>query len=200
MTVTSDRLPPKAGFFRRRRRFTEAELELSNLMRLLWEQHITWTRLTITSIVFSLPDAQLVIQRLLRNPIDFAIALEPFYGSAIANEFGRLLREHLTIAAEIVSESKAGNTQAAAEAEKRFYLNADAIAAFLARINPHWSEATWRKMLYDHLALVKAQAVDYLTNDYAAGIALWDEYERGAMLMADELTRGIVMQFPRRFL
>lgn len=37
---------------------------------------------------------------ILRNPADFARALEPFYGRQIAAEFERLLTEHLVIAAE----------------------------------------------------------------------------------------------------
>lgn len=186
-------------FFRRRRRISEAELDLSNTMRLLWEQHTAWTRMTINAIVFGTPDQQAVTARLLRNPTDFARALEPLYGKAIASEFERLLRAHLVIAAELVTAAKAGNTQAAADAERRWYQNADQIAALLGRINPFWSEAEWRDMLHEHLRLVKAEAVALLNGQYELSTQVYDEAEAQALVMADELTRGIVRQFPRRF-
>ena len=199
MTIPSDQLPPEARFFRRRRRISQAELELNNHMRMLWEQHITWTRLTIMSIAAGSADVDLVTRRLLRNPVDFARALEPFYGREIAGEFARLFTEHLVIASELVTAAKAGNSQAAADAERRWYVNADQIAAFLGRINPHWSETEWRTMLHEHLALTKAEAVDILTEQFEAGITVFDEIERQALTMADTMTRGIVRQFPRRF-
>ncbi|MGE5579958.1 MAG: acetylglutamate kinase [Bacillota bacterium] len=185
--------------FRRRRRISEAELELNNLMRLLWEQHTAWTRMTINASVFGTPDQQAVTARLLRNPTNFARALEPLYGRAIASEFERLLRDHLVIAAELVTAAKAGDTQAAADAEVRWYQNADQIAALLGRINPFWSEAEWRAMLHEHLRNVKGEAVALLNSQFELSTRVYDEAERQALMMADELTRGIVRQFPRKF-
>ncbi|MEQ8155984.1 MAG: hypothetical protein ABRQ25_14030 [Clostridiaceae bacterium] len=45
---------------------TDSELELSNKIRELWEQHTAWTRATIVSLVFSLPDVDFVTNRLLK--------------------------------------------------------------------------------------------------------------------------------------
>lgn len=42
-----------------------AEQELSEQLRLLWEQHVYWTRFTILSILFGLPDEEAVVNRLL---------------------------------------------------------------------------------------------------------------------------------------
>lgn len=199
MGTSSERLQYRAQTSRRPRRIGGAELDLNNSMRMLWEQHVTWTRLTIISMAFGLPDVDLVTQRLLRNPSDFAAALEPFYGRETAAKFAQLLTEHLVIAAQLVAAAKRGDTAAAADAERRWYANADQIAAFLASINPHWSQAEWQTMLYQHLSLTKSEAVDILTGDYAAGIAVYDEIEKQALMMADVMTAGIVRQFPRRF-
>lgn len=199
MGVPSGRLFLGTGLFRRRRRISEAEFELSNALRLLWEQHVEWTRMTILSMAFNLPDVDVVTKRLLRNPDDFEKALEPFYGQRIAAEFARLLREHLVIDAELVAAAKAGDAQKVADAERRWYANADQIAKFLASINPHWLYEEWRAMLFEHLALTKKEAVDILTKNYADGIAVYDEIERQALMMADVMTMGIVRQFPQRF-
>ncbi len=175
------------------------ELELNNLIRLLWEQHVVWTRLTIISMVNGLQDVSLVTNRLLRNPIDFQMALEPLYGRKLAGMFAALLTDHLVIAAALVQAAIAGDAARAADAERRWYENADAIAAFLGRINPHWSEDEWKSMLYEHLALTKSEAVDEIGSNLAASIAGFDQIEAQALEMADLMVKGITQQFPGRF-
>lgn len=179
--------------------WTPSKVELNRKLRTLWEQHIFWTRLTVNSIIGDLPDAAATTARLLRNPDDFAAVLTPYYGPTIANEFARLLREHLTIAAELVMNLKAGNTQAAQDAQRRWYANADAIADFLARINPYWSKQEWQNMLYEHLRLLTDEVSTRLAGDYVKNIALSDQIEPQALEMADMMTKGIVQQFPSHF-
>jgi len=175
------------------------QLDLNNLFRMLWEQHSAWTRMAIMSIVFGLPDAEAATERLLRNPRDFERALRPYYGDRAASEFSRLLRDHLVIAAELVKSAKAGNTKAAADAERRWYENADEIARFLARVNPNWNEREWRTLMRHHLDMVKAEAVQMLNKNYAGSVNEYDEIEAQALEMADEMSRGIAAQFPNRF-
>ncbi|MGQ7280419.1 acetylglutamate kinase [Brevibacillus thermoruber] len=139
------------------------------------------------------------LKGLLRNPTDFAAALEPFYGKAIAARFGDLLRRHLTIAAELVQALKTGNTTAAADAQKRWFANADDIAAFLGRINPYWSTEEWRDMLYEHLRLLSSEVAARIAGNYVENIALSDRIEAQALKMADVMTIGIVQQFPMAF-
>lgn len=174
-------------------------IELRDQMRLLWEQHVYWTRMTIISIANDLPDEQATTRRLLRNAKDFETTFRNFYGARLAREFGNLITAHLVIAAELVKAAKAGNASAAANAEKRWYANADEIVAFLASINPYFSEDKLRKMWYEHLALTKAEAVAILKGNYAKSITIFDQIEQEALLMADYLSNGIIRQFPDKF-
>jgi hypothetical protein len=171
-------------------------LWLNNTMRMLWEQHAAWTRMTIISIVEGLADEALTTQRLLRNPGDFASAFGRFYGSQIAGRFESLLTEHLVLAADLVKAAKAGDNEAAQEAERKWYANGDEIAAFLSRINPYWNLRTMQQLWRVHLDQVKAQAVARLNGDYASDITIYDEGEIHVLMMADEFTRGIARQFP----
>lgn len=165
----------------------------------LWEQHVLWTRIVIMGIVYGLPDLDASTKRLLRNPKDFEAVLKEFYGDAIAAKFAALFTEHLVLAAQLVKEARAGNNHAAAETEKKWYANADAIAAFLASINPYWKQDEWRSMLYDHLRMTKAEAVDLLTGKYAESVAQFDEIETQALKMGDVMAGGITSQFPEHF-
>ena len=175
--------------------FTRKQVILINQFRVLWEEHDVWTRDTISGIVFDLPNTNVVIERLLRNPVDFARIFRQFYGKSIAKRFRDLLREHLVLAAELVTAAKAGDTQATNEAERKWYKNANQIACFLSKINHFWSKNDWKEMMHMHLKLVKAEAVYLLNEDYEANVSIYDKIEAQTLEMADELARGIIKQF-----
>lgn len=177
---------------------SKTQMDLNNIVRMLWEQHVFWTRLAIVSMVFGLPDVEPVTGRLLRNPQDFAEALRGFYGDQVAMRFADLLREHLVIAAQLVQAAKAGDSSAAGEAERKWYANVNAIAAFLGTINPFWSESQWRNMLHEHLAMTKAEAVAMLNQNYEESIRLMDQIEKQALVMADVMINGLIKQFSDR--
>lgn len=174
---------------------TPAQLAQHDTWRSLWEQHVAWTRMTIISAVFGLPDLQVTSTRLLSNPTDMGNAMKPFYGDAIASGFTALICKHLLIAMDLVSAAKKGDTATAAAAEKAWYANADDIAVYLSGINPNWPQNVVRDMLYTHLSLTKAEAVAMLTGDYQKSVDLYDEIERQALGMADAISSGISKQF-----
>lgn len=180
-------------------KWTPASVDLNRKLRSLWEQHVFWTRLTVNSIVDGLEDVQPTTARLLQNPSDFAMVLAPIYGTAIASQFEKLLREHLTIAAELVTDLKSGSSAAAEDAQKRWYANADAIAAFLAQINPYWSKLEWQKMMYEHLRLLTEEVASRIAKDYVRNVDTSRFIEQQALDMADLMTSGIVQQFPSMF-
>jgi hypothetical protein len=102
------------------------------------------------------------------------------------------MRDHLVIAAKLVKAAKAGDTQAAADAEKRWYENANEIVHFLGEINPYWQVKQMRAMWYEHLALTKQEAVEVLNKRYSASISTFDRIEKEALMMADSLSNGIM--------
>lgn len=100
-----------------------------------------------------------------------------------------MIKSHLVIASELIKAAKAGDSAAAAAAEKRWYENADQIIAFLTRLNPYFPEELFRKMFYEHLAMTKEEAVTMLNKDYNASVRIYDRLEQQALQMADILWR-----------
>lgn len=178
-----------------RRNYETNRQNIINAMRSLWEQHGILTRSFIISAVEELDDLEYVTQRLLRNPKDFAVVLNGFYGSDIANQFDALLSDHFLIAADLVNHAKAGDTASVEEDRVRWYQNADDIAQFLAAINPYWKRNRWQRMLFDHLQMVENQAIYRLNREYENDIAEFDRIEEQSLMMADYLAAGIINQF-----
>jgi hypothetical protein len=172
-----------------------AAMQLRDCFRLLWSQHVYWTRMAIMGIVYDLPDTAQTTNRLLRNAPDFGKLFCRFYGEKIGREFCRLLKEHLVIAGELVKAAKAGNSKAATCLEKKWYKNADEIVCFLTHINSCWSEECARAMWYKHLALTKEEAIDLLTQNYSGSIKTFNKIEKEAMMMADDFAKSFIGQF-----
>jgi hypothetical protein len=171
-------------------------MDLVNYFRLLWEQHVEWTRMTVMAMIHQLPETQLILQRLLRNASDFANALAAFYGDEAAEEFEKLFTEHITIAGELVQAAMAGDNNAVTDADRRWHENADQIAALLASLNPYWNEDDWSAMMYEHLELLSSNIESMLAQNYEESITGYDEIEMQALEMADMMAEGIAMQFP----
>jgi hypothetical protein len=169
-------------------------------MRQLWEDHIVWTRMVIVSVADDLPDFSTAVDRLLRNQDDIGNAIKPFYGDAAGAELSRLLREHITGAAALLTAAKAGDSAAVEAASEAWYANADAIAAFLAAANPRqWDEAEMQTMMHEHLDRTLAEAVARLQGRYGDDIAAYDQIHGQILAMADMLSDGIIAQFPDQF-
>lgn len=170
--------------------------DLVSLFHMLWEQHVTWTRMAVMGIVHDLPEKDMIIQRLLRNPVDFAEALATFYGEETAQEFAQLFTDHITIAAELVQAAKDGNNEAVTDADQRWRENAEQIAMFLADTNDNWSDDDWSAMLIEHLDLLSENVSNMVAGNYQESIDGYDEVEMQALEMADMMAEGIAMQFP----
>ena len=178
---------------------SKAEADYIAMNRLLWMEHVNWTRMTITSIVFQLPDLPFVQQRLLQNATDLGNCLRPFYGDQIADHYAKLIKEHLVIAAELVTAAVKGDTNTVNAKEKEWYKNADDIVLFLSNINPYLTKDALQKMFYKHLVLTKNEAVTMIQKNYKADVEVFDEIEAEALAMSDMIASAIVMQFYGRF-
>lgn len=165
----------------------------------LWVEHIVWTRQYVVAAAADQPDASFAAERLLKNQEDIGNAIEPFYGNQAGNQLTSQLKDHITIAVDLLEAAKAGNSTALEEIEEKWYANADEIATFLSGANPNWTKEDMLNMLNEHLSLTKTEAVARLTGDYATDVTTFDALYKHAISMADEFTVGIVKQFQERF-
>jgi hypothetical protein len=168
-------------------------------MHKLWEDHIVWTRNVILNIMDDLPGTEQAVNRLLSNQDDIGNAVKPFYGEAGGKELTRLLREHITTAADLLKAAKAGDNSAFDAANKKWSANADEISDFLSKANPNWKLNDMKKMMHDHLTFTTDEAVARLKKDYAADVKAYDKVHNEILMMADMLTDGLIKQFPGKF-
>jgi hypothetical protein len=173
--------------------------ELRSSMHKLWEDHVTWTRNVILNIMDSLPGTDQAVNRLLRNQDDIGNAIKPVYGDAAGVELTRLLRDHITTAADLLKAAKADDKPKFEETNKKWFANADEISSFLSKANPNWKVDDMKKMMHDHLSFTTEEAVARLKKDYDTDVKAYDKVHEEILQMADMLTDGILKQYPEKF-
>lgn len=179
---------------------SRAAIALRNKMRKLWEDHIVWTRQFIVSSVADLPDADVAAGRLLANQDHIGNAIKPFYGDDAGEALSALLRDHILIAADILTAAKAGDSAGVEEANARWNENSDEIADFLSSANAdNWPRDEMRTMMRGHLEWTLNEAVARLNADWTSDVQAYNRIHRDILHMADMLSRGIIDQFPSRF-
>jgi hypothetical protein len=179
------------------RALTPAQVVLHDQMRRLWEDHVTWTRMAIVTFADGSAGFSASATRLLQNQVDIGDAIKPFYGKAAGDRLTALLHDHITIAVEVLQAAKAGDSTAFAEADARWYANANDIADFLAAANPRfWPRSMMRADMKTHLDQTLAEAAHELGSDYSASVADYEAVHAHILEMADLLTNGIIGQFP----
>src|SRR5512137_1413534 len=179
--------------------YSQKEIDLNKGMRKLWTDHTVWTRLYIIESLNDSPAAGAAAGRLLKNQEDIGNAIKPLYGDAAGTQLTTLLKEHITIAVDIINDVKAQNATAQVVDEARWVRNADDISAFLAGANPNWPLPAVKDMMHMHLATTKDELVARYTMNYPADVKAYDVVYAHILNMADALSGGIAKQFPTSF-
>lgn len=171
------------------------ELNIIKKVRILWMQHSEWTFMAVEGLVLDSPNKGDTIDRLLRNPKDFANFFKNFYGDLFASKFDILLTEHLTLAADLINVLLEDEDNKAKAIRDRWYRNAEEISSLLDSVNPYWNYINWRNMLFIHLGLVEKMALEIMLKNYEESIKTYDVFEAEVMMMADTMYEGILRQF-----
>jgi len=180
--------------------FAHSKTAFQDQMRRLWSDHVAYTRLFIVSAAAGVADKDATAARLLQNQADIGNAVAEFYGRDAGNKLTALLKDHILIAANIVTAAKAGDNAKVTSENKRWHDNAVDLAKFLHGANPkNWPEATLQSALFTHLDQTLSEATHQLKGNYPASMKDYDEAMSHMLMVADTLTKGIVAQFPAKF-
>jgi hypothetical protein len=177
----------------------DAAASLKREMRTLWTDHVVWTRSYIVAAVADSPDAQAAANRLMKNQEDIGKAVGTFYGPAADRQLTTLLKEHISIAVDLIKAAKGGDKAGQQQADARWEQNALQIAEFLSKANPNWPRAALVDMMKMHLSTTNDEVVARLNKNWEADVRTFDAVYDHILKMSDALADGIVKQFPDKF-
>ena len=177
----------------------DAAAQLKHDMRKLWTDHVVWTREYIIAAVGDQPDAQAAANRLMKNQDDIGNAVAKYYGGPAGQQLTTLLKEHITIAVDVIKAAKASDNAALKQADAKWQQNATQIAEFLSKANPHWPRATLVDMMKMHLSTTTEEVTARLAKKWDDDVRAFDAVYDHILKMSDALAEGIVKQFPEKF-
>jgi len=168
-------------------------------MRKLWTDHVVWTRDYIVSAVGDQPDQQAAAARLMKNQEDIGGAVAVYYGKPAGDQLTTLLKQHISIAVDLIKAAKAGDKAAQQAADTKWHQNGEEIATFLSKANPNWPRATLVDMMNMHLSTTTNEVVARLTKNWDGDVKAFDAVYDHILKMSDALADGIATQFPDKF-
>jgi hypothetical protein len=178
---------------------SEAAAALKQDMRKLWTDHVVWTRGYIIGAVADQPDAKAAADRLMKNQEDIGNAVAKFYGGAAGQQLTTLLKEHISIAVDLIKAAKAGDKGGQQQADKRWQENAVQLADFLSKANPNWPRVTLVDLMKMHLSTTTDEVVARLNKNWEGDVRAYDAVYDHILKMSDAIAEGIIKQFPDKF-
>lgn len=140
-----------------------------------------------------------VVPRLLKTATDMGNSLRPFYGDQVGDAYTQLLKEHITLAGDLINASKKGDKASAGKIKKLWYQNGDEISVFLNSINSFIPLSEFKEMFREHLDMSKCIVVAMMNKDFGASVTTSDMMLTEGLNMADVLSGAIIQQYPRVF-
>jgi hypothetical protein len=177
----------------------DPKVEFRATMQKLWSDHMQWTYATVDAFFHNPKALDAQLNRLLQNQKDLGAAIVPVYGQAAGDQLTKLLTTHIQQAVPVLTAAKNNDQPGLKKALDDWYANAREIADFLSKANPNWKQEDMRSMMKTHIDQTTAYSVDLLKDDYTSAVKKYDEANNHMKLMADELSAGIIKQFPNKF-
>lgn len=139
---------------------------------------------------FGSPEA--IYRRLYNLPIKLKDKLQLVFGQQAGERQQQLLQMQIVYLMMLADALKNDDVEAMNESTGNLYRNADEIAAAYAEINPFWSEAEWKKLLYAYTSMNIEQAVALMGGNFEKDLDIFDRLRLHMLTMGDYLADGII--------
>jgi hypothetical protein len=169
-------------------------------LRDVWIGHIFWVRaVSAAAIDKNEPAMKAAEQQAVANARSIAETVEPFYGSAAKDDFFKLLADHYGAVKAYLVATVAGDGSGQSTATEALTTNADAIATFLSKANPHLPKDAVQGLLLAHGGHHIQQIQQLKDRQYEAEAQTWEEMKRHVYQIADATADALAKQFAKKF-
>lgn len=169
-------------------------------LRDVWIGHIFWVRaVSATAIDGNEPAMKAAEQQAVANARSIAETVEPFYGSTAKDSFFKLLAGHYGAVKAYLEATVADDGSRQSTATDALTSNADAIATFLSKANPHLSKDAVQDLLLAHGGHHIQQIQQLKKRQYEAETQTWEDMKGHVYQIADATADALAKQFAKKF-
>jgi len=163
----------------------------------LWDDHATFTYLVLVAKAAKRPadEIKAYTGRLLANQDNIAYMFLPKFGTEVASEVSKLLREHIMIADQVI------DAPADVDLRQRWYKNADDIGAALFGLQikggPYlMGREGWMAEMKEHLDKLTVVVLAYLGGQFGDAVSAIDPYFKHIRHLAMVLAKLVSGRLP----
>lgn len=115
--------------------------------RMLWRDLASWLRAYKFSQFGGFGNLEEVSRRLFRIPLEYGNILRLFFGDRDTEQLINLLTQYIAILQSLFLAQYNNNADEINTLTRQLYQNVNDTAAFLASLNPYWSQSYWVSLL-----------------------------------------------------
>ena len=164
--------------------------------RTVWSDQVVRGREYVAAAFAGDRSARVALDRLERTQEAIGQTIKPYYGETAGNGLTTALKLQLGLTSELIQAVKTGNLEQKEKLERRLHENSNAIARFLAGLNPHWSPTELESMFNRTVELSVDEIVARKDGRSDGDERDLDSSLSQARRLADVISDGIVRQFP----
>jgi hypothetical protein len=169
------------------------------IFRILFTDHVIYTKLVVVSILNNLPDLNVSLNRLLKNQEDIGNGLKLYTTDEIGNELTKLLKKHITLAGNYItaisSLHKDNNKQIIENSKNELFKNSDDVSLFISNINPDkYPLNEIKKQFRQHNQHLLDMTMSYHNGEYEKENNIFDAYFKHMIMFSDILSAGLSNQ------
>ena len=174
-------------------------LQTAAVLRDLWLGHIFWVR-SVSLAAIEKNDAAMKAaeQQAVENAQAIAASIEPFYGVAAKESFFKLLAGHYGAVKAYLIATTAENSSGQGAATQSLTSNAQEIAVFLSKANPHLPKEALQSLLLAHGGHHIQQIQELKDRNYAAEAKTWESMKVHVYQIADATADALAKQFAKQ--
>jgi hypothetical protein len=175
-------------------------VETAAALRDLWIGHVFWVRnVAFATLTKNEAAAKASEQQVVENAKAIAGAIEPFYGAAAKDGLFKLLAGHYGAVKEYLVAASAADSSGQGKAIESLTKNAEDIATFLSKANPHLPQDAVTGLLQAHGGHHVQEIDELKAGKYEVEAITWESMKSHMYVVSDALAQAIVKQFPNKF-
>ena len=172
-----------------------SQAALSNALRRVWVDYVSWTTALIYTILFGTHDQDAIEARLKQNAQEYADIFSQYYGDEVGLELRALFEQVQGEMAHLMQAYKENDMDGVAEHRNTLYSIGYELAGLMSRLNPYWDEASIQIGFNEMTNLFEDEIVHILGQEFDKSIEAYDDLLNQAYRISDELAYGLQRQF-----
>jgi hypothetical protein len=163
--------------------------------RMLFRDLALWLRSYKVSLFSGFGNLDETSRRLFRIPLEYGSILKLFFGEQDTEQLIYLLTQYISTLQSLFRAQYNNDVEQINSLTQQVYQNVNDTAAFLAILNPYWSQSYWVSLLNSFTISQINEATTFLIQEHSINIDIFDRIISLSNIIGDYFAEGLTNYF-----